>query len=81
MAWNFKTPLEEMSYDQLMDELAEFMVSDDPECNLDSEELRKLLARLEEICPIPDLVTTEESLAAFQKKYGALIEELSKNDQ
>ena len=71
----------ELEKERLLDELADFMDSDNPEDNLDSEKLNALLDRLDEIDPIPNIMSTEESLAAFKKKYWPVLEVLSKKYQ
>ena len=71
--WTFKRPLEEMSEDQLRDELVDILFACDSSTEIDLNALDRILDRLEEKYPLPQgIPTAEESLAAFHKKYSCL---------
>ena len=72
--WSFKQPPEEME-ERLRDELADILYASDDEFDL--EALDRVLGVLDEKDPLPeDWPSTEESLAAFHKKYDYLFKEL-----
>ena len=73
--WTFKQPPEEMEEERLRDELADILFASDDE--IDLEALDRVLDVLDEKDPLPeDWSSTEESLAAFHRKYDYLFKEL-----
>ena len=74
--WIFKIPPEEMEEEQLRDALADILFSGEAEDDIDLDALDRVLDVLDEKYPIPDLPSTEESLAAFKEKHRALFEEI-----
>ena len=79
--WSFKQPPEEMEEERLRDELADILFASDDE--IDLEALDRVLGVLDEKDPIPEgWPSSEESLAAFHRKYDYLFKELqAKVDQ
>ena len=79
--WTFKQPPEEMEEERLRDELADILFDSDDE--IDLEALDRVLDVLDEKDPLPeDWPSTEESLAAFHRKYDYPFKELqNKVDQ
>ncbi len=67
--WLFQMPPEEMGEEQLRDELADILFTTESEDDIDLDALDRMLSVLDEKCPIPDLPSVEESLAAFRRKH------------
>ena len=65
--WIFKTPPEEMTEEELLDELTDILFSNNPDLNA----LNHVMAVLDEKAPLPfDIPSAEELLTHFYEKYS-----------
>ena len=75
--WTFYCPPEEMSEDQLRDELVDILFSCASDTEIDLNALDWVLDRLEKKYPLPQgIPTAEGSLSIFHKKYSYLFHRL-----